>query len=139
MKDEDYIIDLCDEVIGHRSQRQHRFPFLRGDGNPGTRLPVDAYYPMLDLVIEYRERQHGEAVPLWDKKPTKSGIPRGEQRARYDQRRREILSQNGIALVELSYADFDHDGSKRLRRDQQTDKEVLRRKLSSWIKTNAAG
>jgi len=38
--DEEYILDLCDEVIGRRSLRQHRFFFLRGDS--GRKLPVDA-------------------------------------------------------------------------------------------------
>ena len=39
-KDETYVIDLCDEVLGIKAIRQHRFPFLKGDGN--SLLPVDA-------------------------------------------------------------------------------------------------
>ena len=48
--DEEYVIDLCDEVLGEAARRQYRFDFLRGDAN--TRLPVDAYYPSRKLVIE---------------------------------------------------------------------------------------
>jgi hypothetical protein len=42
-KDEAYIIDLCDRVLGRKAVRQHPFDFLRGD--PGRPLRVDAYYP----------------------------------------------------------------------------------------------
>lgn len=62
--DEWYVVNLCDEALRKKAERGHRFPFLLGD--PGSRgpakLPVDAFYPDLNLVIEYRERQHFEAV-----------------------------------------------------------------------------
>ena len=48
--DEFYVINLCDEVLGANASRQHTFDFLRGDGTPGRWLPVDAYYPELNLV-----------------------------------------------------------------------------------------
>jgi len=133
MRDEHYIIDLCDEVLGIRAERQRRFDFLRGDGNPGRRLPVDAFYPTLSLVIEYRERQHAESVELWDRRPTISGIPRGLQRAKYDRRRRRILPRHGITVVELSCADFEHGARKRLFRHRERDKEVLCKKLREWV------
>ena len=47
--DESYVIDLCDEVLKQKAFRQHRFDFLKGDS--GTKLPVDAYYSSLNLVI----------------------------------------------------------------------------------------
>ena len=64
-KDETYILDLCDEILNRTSQRQYRFSFLLGDpGKNGScrKLPVDAYYENLNLVIEYKERQHTESV-----------------------------------------------------------------------------
>jgi hypothetical protein len=64
--DESYIIDLCDEVLMENAIRQYRFDFLRGD--TGVKLPVDAWYPKLKLVIEYRERQNTEAVVFLTKK-----------------------------------------------------------------------
>ena len=112
--DEKYVIDLCDRVLGRSAIRGHRFPFLVGDS--GRKLPVDAYYPDLNLVVEYRERQHSEPIPLFDRKSTISGIPRALQRARYDQRRREVLPTYGIRLVELDYSHFPHNSRKRLRR-----------------------
>lgn len=70
-KDETYIIDLCDEVLGLKASRGHRFEFLRGDpGKNGRRacLPVDAYYAELNLVVEYHERQHSEPVSFFDRR-----------------------------------------------------------------------
>jgi hypothetical protein len=126
-RDEDYIINLCDVILKQKALRQHRFEFLVGD--TGVQLPVDAYYPELNLVIEYRERQHTESVKFWNK-PTASGIPRDEQRARYDQRRREVLPKHGIKLVELSYSDFEHSSNKRLLRIEENDIQVIRKILS---------
>jgi hypothetical protein len=130
--DEAYIIDLCDRVLGHTAIRQHRFEFLRGDPDQlGScrKLPVDAFYPSLSLVVEYRERQHSEEVPFMDRRTTISGCSRGEQRRRYDQRRREELSKRGIKLVELEFSMFDVDGHKRLRRNVAADEAVVRTHL----------
>jgi hypothetical protein len=128
-RDEAYVIDLCDRVLGQLASRQHRFAFLLGD--TGRMLPVDAYYENLDLVVEYRERQHYEPVKMWDQKPTCSGVPRGQQRALYDQRRRDLLPQHGIYVVEFSFSEFRHDGAKRLLRVPE-DEAVIRLKLAPW-------
>ena len=75
--DESYVIDLCDLVLGQTALRQYRFSFLRGDPGASGRqasLPVDAYYPQLNLVVEYHERQHTEPVKLFDKRETVSGV-----------------------------------------------------------------
>lgn len=125
--DEFYIIDLCDTALGMKASRQYCFPFLTGDtGNP---LPVDAYYPSLNLVIEYREKQHTEAVGFFDRRMTVSGVSRGEQRRLYDQRRREVLPKHGIRLGELSFADFEHNPNKKLLRQPKADLEVVRKAL----------
>jgi hypothetical protein len=128
--DESYIIDLCDEVLGKKGDRQKRFPFLVGDS--GSKLPVDSYYPQFNLVVEYRERQHSEPVKFLDKRKTVSGVDRGTQRKIYDQRRRDVLPQHGINLVELSYDMFDHDSRKRLFRRREKDLEVVRVTLRRW-------
>src|SRR6185437_12170205 len=134
-RDEHYVIDLCDEVLHLKALRQHRFDFLCGDpGKNGVcrRLPVDAYYPQLNLVIEYREKQHTEPVKFFDKphRLTCSGCTRDEQRRRYDQRRSEVLKQHGITLVEVEYSQFCCDGRGRLRRNEVPDEAVLRQALS---------
>lgn len=127
--DEEYVINLCDEVLGLRASRQHRFDFLKGD--TGRKLPVDAYYEELKLVVEYHECQHTEAVPLFDNKPTVSGVSRGEQRRNYDERRRNILPQHGINLVIISYSDF--GTSKKLVRNHDKDFEVVKEKLKEFL------
>lgn len=127
--DEYYVIDLCDEVLGHKASRQHRFNFLTGD--TGKRLPVDAYYEDLNLVVEYYERQHSEPIPYWDKKMTASGVTRQEQRKIYDKRRRIILPQHGIKLVVINY--FDFGTSKRILRNKAYDIKVVRNLLKEYI------
>lgn len=134
MRDEDYVIELCDEVLGEKAERQRRFPFLRGDPNgQGLRamLPVDAFYPGLSLAVEYCERQHTEAVAFFDRRLTLSG-PRAVQRSIYDQRRREILPAQGIVLVVFSYDNFHHDRRKRLLRQRAADSDVVCQRLSGW-------
>jgi hypothetical protein len=135
-KDEKYVIDLCDKILGLTSIRQHKFDFLRGDKSENglqAKLPVDSFYPELGLVIEYRERQHTESVNFFDKpdKVTVSGVHRGEQRRIYDERRRKLLPENGVDLIEISYSDLAHDNQKRLTRDLEKDerriKEILKR------------
>jgi hypothetical protein len=132
-KDESYVLDLCDEVLGIQGTRQYRFAFLRGDA--GTTLPVDAYYEPLKLVVEYRERQHTEGVVLFDKpdRMTVSGVHRGEQRMLYDERRRSELPKNGIELVEFSYSDFAYNSRKRILRHRVADLAVIRFRLSNYI------
>ena len=126
-RDEAYIIDLCDEVLNLKASRQHRFDFLKGDSN--TQLPVDAYYLTLKLVIEYRELQHTETVKFFDRRQTVSGMGRGEQRKMYDQRRRDVLPQNGIRLIEFNYCEFAHTKGKRLIRNREKDLVVIIEKL----------
>jgi hypothetical protein len=131
-KDENYIIDLCDSVLRSRASRQHSFPFLVGDCGKHGRcrcLPVDAYYQDFRLVIEYRERQHSEPVHIMDRRQTISGCSRGEQRKRYDQRRREVLPLHGITLIEFDYSIFSRNSRKQLLRDLLDDERIIRSEL----------
>lgn len=120
--DEHYVIDLCDAVLGVKGLRQHRFPWLLGDPSPKTgrqvALPVDAYWPGFDLVVEFHERQHDEAVVFFDKpeRLTVSGVHRGLQRALYDERRRELIPQHGMTLVIVTIDAFESRRGKIVRR-----------------------
>lgn len=125
--DEYYVIDLCDEILGLKGLRQYKFNFLTGDS--GVKLPVDAYYPDIKLVVEYHESQHTESTPFFDKKKTVSGVSRGEQRQIYDQRRKELLPKHGIKLVIISYTDFGF--TKRLVRNHDRDRAIVTEILSS--------
>lgn len=117
----------CAIVSSRKAKRQHEFEFLRGD--TGRRLPVDAYYPELNLVVEYREMQHTQSVPIMDKRMTCSGVPRAEQRRMYDQRRDDVLAQKQIRLVKFDYFDFPHHANCRLKRDAAKDEQIVRSKL----------
>jgi hypothetical protein len=141
--DEHYVLDLCDEVLGARSSRQHRFDWLVGDTSPKTgkaaQLPVDAYWERLKLVVEFREHQHYEAVTHFDKpdRPTVSGVHRGEQRRIYDLRREELIPAHGLRLIIIKSSDFELRG-KKLRRSPASDREVIRRKLSPAMELTTA-
>lgn len=135
-RDQDYVADLCDEVLGERSLREHRFDWLRGDpGRDGNAraLPVDAYYPQHDLVVEYRERQHMEPVPHFDKPHviTISSVHRGEQRKLYDLRREREIPDHGFRLVIIPFDALGVDARGRLRRSRDTDIAVIRALLES--------
>lgn len=136
--DEHYVLDLCDEIIQKTGLRQHRFDFLLGDANAKgvcVKLPVDIYYPELNLVIEYKEQQHTKPNKHFDKPDlfTVSGVHRGEQRRIYDQRRLEVLPQNGIQVIEISYSDFMFDKKDKIVRHEERDLERLRGILKGKI------
>ena len=126
-----YVLNLCDEVLKIKGLRQHKFDFLKED--TGVKLPVDIYYPSLKIVIEYREKQHTEEVTFFDKRITKSGINRGEQRKKYDELRRQILPENDIKLIEIGYDEFEHTKVKKLMRNRIKDLYVVRQKLNDII------
>ncbi|WP_240529642.1 hypothetical protein [Streptomyces mangrovisoli] len=133
--DEAYVVGLCDQVLGETALTQHRFDWLLGD--PGAegrrvRLPVDAYWPGHQLVVEYRELQHDRPVPHFDKpdRITVSGVHRGEQRALYDARRESEIPAHGLRLVVVRPADLDADGRGRLRRNEESDLAALRKILA---------
>jgi hypothetical protein len=137
--DEAYILNHCDIILKVRGLRQHRFDFLKGDpGKTGrcVRLPVDAYYPPpLNFVIEYYEKQHTSSVPMFDNKPTISGVPRSQQRRIYDDRRRTVLPRNGIKLVELDYAEFRHGGNRSLIRGPE-DHGIVKARIRAFLRTH---
>ena len=80
-------------------------------------------------MVEYCEKQHTEAVKFFDRKQTVSGVSRGEQRRIYDERRKTILPQHNIRLVNINYSDFQYDSRSRIVRNQQKDIEIVRKKL----------
>lgn len=128
--DEYYVIGHCNEVLGLNASQQHSFEFLVGDS--GSRLPVDAYYEDLNLVVEYCESQHTSSTPFFDQKKTVSGVLRGEQRRMYDERRRIELPKHGIHLISIHYNEFGI--TKKIKRNYDSDIEVVKRKLADYIK-----
>ncbi|ORW22495.1 hypothetical protein AWC18_06795 [Mycolicibacter nonchromogenicus] len=131
--DEHYTLDLCDEVLGVPGIRQARFDWLRGDPTPrlprGMTLPVDGYWPDLGLVVEFQEEQHTQPSPFFDRRHTVSGMGRGEQRRRYDDRKRTLIPQHGLRLVVIEKAAFVLK-SRKIDRDRARDLQVVRRHLA---------
>ena len=126
--DEHYVLDLCDEVLGVVAQRQATFDWLRGDASTarprGTKLPVDGYWPELDLVVEFQEEQHTQPSPFFDRRQTISGIGRGEQRRLYDARKRHMILERGLRLVVIDKSQF-RVKSKRIVRDRDRDRALV--------------
>ncbi|MEU8617562.1 hypothetical protein [Streptomyces sp. NPDC048623] len=135
VSDETYVIGLCDHILGEAALMQHRFDWLLGDPGAGgrrVRLPVDAYWPGHQLVVEYRELQHDQPTPHFDKpdRLTVSGVHRGRQRALYDARRDTEIPAHGLRLVVIRPADLDADSRGRLRRTEESDLAALRKILA---------
>ncbi|WP_145962810.1 hypothetical protein [Mangrovicoccus ximenensis] len=134
-RDETWVIDQCDLLLGCKAWRQHRFAFLRGDVGANGRsasLPVDAFYQELSLVIEYNELQHSYEVPFWDRKQTISGLSRGEQRRRYDERRRTVLPVHGVNLLVIDVEELDQDGRGKLQRTEKS-RQAIEARLLGYI------
>jgi hypothetical protein len=134
--DEAYVINLCDDILGERASRQHRFPWLCGDpcsDGTGRCLPVDAYYQRHRLVVEYRERQHSEPVAFFDKRQTVSGVGRGEQRRIYDRRREQEIPKHGLHLLVIHVGDLEATARGRLRRNVEHDRRVLKPLLEGVV------
>lgn len=138
--DEYYILNMCDVLLNEKSSRQHTFPFLLGDFHKDkisrTKLPLDAYYYNLNLVIEYRVKQQAEEIDDTDKPKVKtvSGVSRDEQRKIYDQRRRDVLLRKNINLIEVNYYAFEYNDELRIVRNEEKDIEILKELLKDYIK-----
>lgn len=141
-RDEAYALDLCDQVIGSDSVREAKFDWLLGDpGRNGLcrKLPVDAYWPDLGLVVEFWESQHEQPVPFFDKpdRLTVSGIPRGAQRALYDQRRLELIPRHDLSLVVIRKSDLECSPSGRLTLARSKDLATIMQMLATFARARA--
>lgn len=138
LSDEAYVIDLCDSVLEQTAERQKRFDFLLGDLHKDkksrTRLPVDAYYENLNLVIEFQETQHIEPVAIFDKPALKtvSGVSRDEQRKIYDKRRSEELPKHEIKLIVIPHTIFSYDSQNKIIRNAAKDLEKVRDVIDNY-------
>ena len=130
--DEKYVLELVAEILNEDYLWQKRFDTLLGDqGRNGRRckLPVDSYFPQLNLIIEYHEKQHMERVRIMDNRMTISGVPRGEQRKIYDLRKQEWAQVNNIRYLIITYKQLKHRKSGKLFRHPEDDKEGIKKIL----------
>lgn len=139
LENEKYVLDLCDEVLGQPACRQHRFDGLLGDPSPKTgrqvKLPVDAYWPDLKLIVEFYERQHSESVKHFDKPDvmTVSGVHRGIQRAIYDQRRFDYAKEHGLTVVAIEMKEFTVV-KKKIVPNHTSDIKIVKKHLAAFLK-----
>lgn len=137
--DENYIINLCDELLQQNASRQHKFGFILGDMHKDektrTALPVDVYYKESNLVIEFLQKKDEEdLVSKNANRKTISGVGRAEQRKIYDLRKRKALKGKDIPVIEIDYASFECDDTKKLARNKDKDIKILKKLLKDFIK-----
>jgi len=124
--DEFYLVNLCDELLKEKASRKHTFDTLLGKlhkkGKTRTKLPLDAYYEDLKLVIEF-----------FEKKDTDESSDREAQRKFYDQRKKDTLEKKKIRLIDVNYALFECNENDRLVRDKANDCRVLKDLLKDFI------
>ena len=86
----------------------------------------------MKLVVEFQEKQHTEAVPLFDRRATVSGVPRGEQRKLYDQRKTQVIPQHGIRLIVIHKSEFKTKNDK-IVREHDRDIAIVRSRLEGVL------
>lgn len=126
---ERYCAKLVGEALGGVPHLEnYRFDFLRGEPTPtlpkGAKLPVDAYYPSHNLVLEFREGQHyGDRFAFRDGRITATGETRKIQRTKYDKKREDVLPKHGLRLLII----YDYQ----LTNDYQRDLEFITKSLNT--------
>ena len=88
---------------------QKKFDFIRGE--KGTTLPLDAYFPKQNFVLEYMGKQHYSNVPHFNRRQG-----RAEQRKKYDDVKAKMLKLNHIELIYFKY-------------DEEINEENVKKKL----------
>lgn len=136
--DDNYLINLCDEVLLEKASRQHRFDFLLGDfhkdGITRTALSVDAFYKEHNLVIELLGNRQPEAIDYEENSDriTASGITRSQQRKIYEERKRKGVLAKNINLIVIDYSLFE-SADNRLARDKEKDLKIIQELLSEYL------
>jgi len=137
--DENYILELIDELLNQKGSRKHTFEFLQGDlhqnGKTRTKSPIDLFYEELNLALELVEHpEHKKsAIKSKEEKVTVSGVSRAEQRKKYFNRKKSVLEEKGKTFIQIPIKDFQVDSSGQLIRDKVEDTRVLRALLSRFV------
>jgi hypothetical protein len=130
------LVGLCNEILKEKAVHQYSFNFLLGDlhkdGKRRTRLPLDAFYFGLNMAIEFYEKGDEDSDDA--KVITVSNVKRSEQRKIYAQRKRDVLKEKGIGLIEMDYDEFECDKENKLVRNKEADIKLLREILKDFVK-----
>ena len=103
--DEQYLLGLCDDLLGKKSMRQHRY-----DQNAPSSL-VAAFYPDLSLAIDFHKAK-----------------------AHVDDQLARTLANQVIKLVLFDKRVFALNDAGRLIRDPGEDREIVRGCLGKVLK-----
>jgi len=129
--DENYLINLCDELLGKEASRKHTFDTLVGNlhkrGKGRTKLPLDAYYKDLKLVIEFF-RQTSTVSELDEKEQARIA-----QIKYYDELKKEAVLAKSMRYMKINFAQFECDENDKLIRNTENDKIVLKGVLKDFL------
>tara|TARA_R110002050_G_scaffold4573_2_gene22111 strand:+ start:24033 stop:24767 length:735 start_codon:yes stop_codon:yes gene_type:complete len=130
--DEFYLVNLCDELLELKASRKHTFDELVGNlhkrGKRRTKLPLDAYYADLKLVVEFFMNK-GVVEELDEKEQA-----RIIQIKRYDQLKKKVILKKDLKLIEINYDFFECDETNKLLRNTEQDKLILSGVLKDFLK-----
>lgn len=129
--DEFYLVNLCDELLEQKASRKHTFDTLVGNlhkrGKGRTKLPLDAYYKDLKLVIEFKRKNE-----ILDESDSKEQA-RITQISRYDALKKKAILKKDLRLMVINYASFECDDTNKLIRNTSHDMLVLRDLLKDFL------
>ncbi|MBC8756772.1 hypothetical protein H2O64_19010 [Kordia sp. YSTF-M3] len=129
--DENYLINLCDELLDKKASRKHTFDTLVGNlhkrGKGRTKLPLDAYYKDLKLVIEFFKQT--TAVSELDEKEQ----ARIAQIKYYDELKKEAVLNKSMRYMKINHAQFECDEANKLIRNTENDTLVLKEILKDFL------
>jgi hypothetical protein len=137
--DEKYLVDMINSLLGKKGSEKQTFDYLLGDlhqdGETRTELPVDLYFWELKLAIEFvnHPKTREQLIPQKQKKMTVSGVTRAEQRVKYFDRKKKVLTKKGMDFVEIPLAGFECDEQLKLFRNPENDERVLRGILGHYL------
>ncbi len=131
--DEFYLVNLADSLLQQKASRKHTFDSLVGNlhkKNKGrTKLPLDAYYEELKLVLEFFKDE--EDVNFNKLSEKEQAII--TQRKYYDQVKKEAVRKKDLQLLEIRYSQFECDSEGNLLRDTSKDTKVFRGILKNYL------
>ncbi len=131
--DENYLVDLCDKLLGREASRQHTFDELVGNlhkrGKKRTKLPLDAYYKDLKLVLEFHKPLETDMEGLDEKEKS-----RLTQMKYYNKLKKTTVLEKEMSYIEVHYTSFETDDNNRLLRNTENDLLVLKGVLHNFLR-----
>ncbi|WP_299260226.1 hypothetical protein [uncultured Aquimarina sp.] len=129
--DEYYLVNLCDELLKQKASRKHTFNTLVGNlhkkGKGRTKLPLDAYYEDLKLVLEFFRKNEITDELDEEEKARKAQIKY------YNQLKKKAILTKKLRLIEINYASFECDAENKLVKNSESDRSVLKGILKDFI------